>query len=489
MRVAAKFTLALLSALICAFFVYGWRDARRQVAGYEADRIRDHDVMTRTLAPALGHTWNARGEGAVIDAIASTDVRSEERVRWVSLEPDPPKERAPDVAVPQPLGKEPWHTILERDNKRVLYTYFRVDGAHGEQRAIEIMQDLEREQVLVREAIKDELLALLALVLVAVAAATVLGVTIVGKPIETLMQQARRIGAGDLGTRLRLQGNDEIAELGREMDAMADALLLARQRVAEETEARVAAVEQLRHGERLITVGRLASGMAHELGTPLNVVGMRAKMIAQGEIEGEEARDSGRIIAEQAARITRIMRQLLDFARRREPQKERIDLRAVAGRVVAFVQPVADKAGVHLALTSGPPVWLDADGAQLEQVLTNLVMNAIQSIPEEAGGKVEVDVVLGAKPKDPAAAQGEYACVLVSDTGTGISEEDKLRIFEPFFTTKEVGRGTGLGLSVAYGIVREHGGFIDVESEVGKGSTFRVFLPTGAGEAAAEECS
>jgi len=297
--------------------------------------------------------------------------------------------------------------------------------------------------------------------------AMVLGGWFVGRPIQRLCEQARRVGAGDLSTRLDLEQRDEIGELGREIDVMCDRL--------------AATLEQLRHADRLKTVGQLASGVAHELGTPLNVVSARAKMIATKEVIGEETVHSARVITEQATRMTAIIRELLDFSRRRGPTLAIGDLRDVAERTATMLHTLAEKRRVALEVeVGGEPLPVRLDAAQLQQALTNLVVNALQATPH--GGRVAVRVERGARLNGMRAGVGDQSAVqlVVEDNGRGIHAEALPHIFEPFFTTKDVGEGTGLGLSVAYSIVRDHGGWIDVRSEPGKGTRFAVFLPEAA---------
>jgi two-component system, NtrC family, sensor kinase len=154
----------------------------------------------------------------------------------------------------------------------------------------------------------------------------------VGRPTRRLRDFARRTGTGDLGGSLRAQQRDEIGELAAEMNRMCERLREANDRLQRETAARIGAIEQLRHTDRLRPVGTLASGIAHELRTPLNVVAGRAKMVASGEVIGAEATDSCRIIVDQVDRIAKIIRQLLDFARRRSPDRGPCQLGGSPGR-------------------------------------------------------------------------------------------------------------------------------------------------------------
>jgi signal transduction histidine kinase len=226
-----------------------------------------------------------------------------------------------------------------------------------------------------------------------------------------------------------------------------------------------------------MTVGKLVFGVVHELGTPLNVITQRARMAATGEIDGPEARENAAIIAEQSERITRIVRQLLDFARQRTPETSRRDLVGIAERTVVLLTPLAGKQHVTLTLERPEtPVHAEVDAMQIQQVLTNLVVNGIQAMPD--GGNLRVRVGSGeASPPPDVGQRTRWAWVEVLDEGPGIPPEHLDHLFDPFFTTKPPGEGTGLGLPVAYGIVREHGGWIRVASPPGRGACFTVHLP------------
>ena len=154
------------------------------------------------------------------------------------------------------------------------------------------------------------------------------------------------------------------------------------------------------------------------------------------------------------------------------------DLRSAVKYTLNLLAPMARKRQVEMEFTEPQtPVWVEIDSGQIQQVLTNLMINGIQAMPD--GGRIQIRFasVTASSPDDPEANEGAYVRMDVEDEGTGISDEDLGRLFDPFFTTKDVGEGTGLGLSVAYGLAQEHGGWITVDSEVGKGSCFSVFLP------------
>jgi signal transduction histidine kinase len=245
-----------------------------------------------------------------------------------------------------------------------------------------------------------------------------------------------------------------------------------------EMEARLRTLEQLRHADRLKTVGSLASGIAHELGTPLNVVSGRANLIASGRLPPSEVTDSVRIIKEQVQRMTLIIQQLLAFARRKSPRRVAVDLRSLVQHTLDMLKSLAAQQHAMLTLTAdSAPVLVRVDTGQIQQVLINLVTNAWQAMP--AGGEIAIAVssTTAQAPPDLASSAQHYACVSVTDQGVGIPAADLQYIFDPFFTTKDVGHGTGLGLSIAYGIVQDHGGWIDVCSQPGRGTRMAVYVP------------
>jgi signal transduction histidine kinase len=262
---------------------------------------------------------------------------------------------------------------------------------------------------------------------------------------------------------------------------MSDQLAAAHDTIATEIAAKIATIEQLRHADRLATVGRLASGIAHELGTPLNVVSARAKMIMTGQAAGDEIATNARIVVEQSERMTRIIRQLLDFAKPRSPSRVGTDLDLIAQQIAAMLKPMADKRSVVIQVAVDKPApHAEVDPSQMEQVLSNLVLNGIQAMQNPGTLTISIGTERIRPPAFHGGPEDEYVRISVQDQGEGIHEEDVPHVFEPFFTTKQVGEGTGLGLSVSRGIVREHGGWISAASRVNEGSCFSVYLPRGA---------
>lgn len=313
---------------------------------------------------------------------------------------------------------------------------------------------------------------------------------LVGVPLGRLSLLARQIGAGELSARAHVpHGRHEVAVLAREMNGMAETLQKAQRALEETNTERVAALEQLRHADRLRTVGQIASVLAHEIGTPLNVVSGHARLIEQEPRVPDEARASARAVIEQASRIMRIVKDLLGFARRSSSQLSVHALVSVAEHAARTLEPLARRQHVSIRVEGPASVSARVDAQQLLQVLTNLLMNALHAMPQGGDVIVRVDELDTSSPTGVHAPAGHYARISVTDAGAGIDPEDLPHLFEPFFTRRSEGEGTGLGLAVVEGIVKEHHGWVSVFTERGRGSCFEVFLPLANGVVASAERS
>jgi two-component system NtrC family sensor kinase len=482
MRISGKLTLGMIAGIVAILAISSYLTVNREVELFETDMARDHELFAQAVASSMARVWRVDGRAHALGLLQQLEAgEGSVRVRFV------PKDVLPNDPHINPsaldrvrTGGVALHDKLEGPSPK-LYSYAAVHLGDETPGVLEVSESLEPRDAYVRSTVLRAAITAVCLGLVCAALTFALGSSIVGRPVRALVDQARRIGAGDLGIRLDLRQHDEIAELGREMNAMSSKLSDANARLVAETAARVHALEQLRHADRLVTVGKLASGIAHELGTPLNVVSGRAKMISQSPVSDEQTRNNARIVMEQSERMAQIIRQLLNFARAGKPNKSSVDLRHLAASTLSLLRPIAEKRRITLHFEASEPVSdVVADAAQLQQVVTNLVVNAVQASPESS--TVEVGLRASRQSRrvngelGPEVERG-FVCITVSDRGVGMSEDTLERIFEPFFTTKDVGEGTGLGLAVAYGIVQEHGGFITVESKLSEGSRFEVYLP------------
>ena len=268
-------------------------------------------------------------------------------------------------------------------------------------------------------------------------------------------------------TRLHVVIWNEIGVLGV---LLALVVVMARLRAAIDREKRErrSAIDQLRHADRLNVIGKLAAGVAHEIGTPLNVISGSAELLQAARVTPEKREELLAGIVKQTQRISVIIRQLLDFGRRAATTTTRVDVNTIVEATASMLTPMARKGSARLEVAvSDAALFVDVNASELEQVISNLVINGLHAMHGLPRGVLRIAT----------RAECGRACIVVEDEGTGIAKENLPRIFDPFFTTKEVGAGTGLGLSVSYGIVQDHGGDIQVRSEPGRGSRFEVRLP------------
>lgn len=239
--------------------------------------------------------------------------------------------------------------------------------------------------------------------------------------------------------------------------------------------------QQLHLHERMAAIGQLAAGIAHDFNNIMSVVVLYAQMMQQNASATDAQRQQLAIIEDQAMRATRMIRQILDFSRRSVLERQQINLLPIVKEQVKLLNRTLPE-DIEIVLTYAEGEYLvKADPTRIDQMLTNLAINARDAMP--GGGKLRIELdheTVTAAREAPAVGmtEGEWIRMRISDTGSGIAPEVLDHIFEPFFTTKEPGKGTGLGLSQVHGIVGQHEGFITVESTVGAGTTFTIYLPS-----------
>ena len=308
-------------------------------------------------------------------------------------------------------------------------------------------------------------------------------------PLRDLEAGAMTISSGNLEQQIPVRNDDEFGRLAGIFNAMTAALRASQaelrewahtleQKVRQRTEQLRTAEAEAARGEKLASVGLLASGIAHELNNPLTGILTFSSLLRQKMADGSQDAEDLDLVIRETKRCAAIIRRLLDFARDKPPEKRFADLNRIVEETTRLVERPVHLNNIDIALDLDPAlpqVWADPD--QMKQVVMNLLVNAQHAIDGE--GRIVIRTRRTGEPKllQLGAAPVPAVELAIADTGCGISEENLGRIFDPFFTTKEVGVGTGLGLSVTHGLVEAHGGTIEIESEVGVGSTFRVYLP------------
>lgn len=337
------------------------------------------------------------------------------------------------------------------------------------------------------------------------------------EPLHRMSASAVRIAEGDHSHRIDTGETLELARLARAVNRMAEDLIRQQELLAENVRsleatnrALMEARDDLVHAEKLASVGRLAAGLAHEIGNPLNSILAYADLARRRDADPEWVEG----VRAEAERIDDIIAGLLDFARPKEGVREAVDLNEVVRDTHELLESQGRIREVEVELSLGeelPPA--DADRTRLQQVLVNLMLNACDALEETPGGPARIAVRTSVTPferprlghfeprreddpetidyshlrrlqapslevRSPPFEEGErVVCASVADTGPGIEAEPIQRVFEPFFTTKEPGRGTGLGLAVSARLVQQMGGWIDARNRLEGGSAFIVYLP------------
>ncbi|MGW8300618.1 MAG: sensor histidine kinase [Desulfobacterales bacterium] len=350
------------------------------------------------------------------------------------------------------LGKAPWHQVPDE----ALQEKIRAVGKQMVDLSYALLTEGKHQvTVAARRALRWPVISM-GLILVVFTVGAVLVYRKVVQPLNRLEQATTKIGRGDFGP---------IHHAGR-IESEVDRLILAFNRMAEELEARQ---EQIIHSRKIASLGTLVSGVAHELNNPINNVILTIDSLMGGRKISEERRLAMlNDILTQAVRASEIVKHLLDFSRTDRTIIEDLDIAQALKETIQISenQITVNNIKLRVDLATDLPV-VRGNRQALQQVFINLLTNAVHAMP--SGGELMVRAVQGNDRK---------IVITVRDTGSGIAEEHLPRIFDPFFTTKKVGKGTGMGLSVSYGIIKKHGGIITVDSSPGKGSTFTIVMPT-----------
>ncbi|MFC1610078.1 ATP-binding protein [Myxococcota bacterium] len=443
---------------------------------------KDGFLLAHALAEAMLQVWATNSEDNAVKFLEGVAARDKDvGITWMSFDnPQQTSPLTPDQREHLRAGQV-LVTVEPADPAGNLHTYLGISGPEGQSGAIQITESLAAQhRYVISSAIRLGVTVLIILLLGA-ALAFLIGHRWVGRPISDLIAKTQRVAEGDLLSPVVALPKDELGTLGSALNTMSDEIFEARNRQDAEYLKRLTTEAQLRHAQRLTTVGTLASGVAHEIGTPLNVISAHAKMIVRRQVDANDAIESCSTIVEQTERITEIVKQLLGFARRKSPKKEAVDLGQLVKESAALLRSTAKQNNVTIITPqSESHRAVFGDASQLQQVIANLVNNGVQAMPQGGNLTVSISVQRTQPPSERGSPEGEYVNLRVEDEGQGIEESDLVHIFDPFFTTKPVGEGTGLGLSVSHGIVRDHQGWIEVESEVGKGTRFSVYLPPAA---------
>ncbi len=345
------------------------------------------------------------------------------------------------------------------------------DGQHGRSRLV-LLQDWEP----VRQSVNELRFRLLGTGLAIFAVAVGVGVLFsrrMIRPLQDIATAAGDIAAGDWSRRVPVRGSAESVLMAHAFNDMTTSLVHWYKEARERD-------DQLRQSQKMEAIGRLAGGVAHDFNNLLTLMRGYAQLLEASMQSDDPRRADVQEILEAADRAAGLTRQLLAFGRRQLVTPRPLALDAIVENLEHMLRRLLDE-NIALTCTAPPDLWrVRADAGQIEQVVINLVINARDAMPN--GGTLHIELkneVLGERPASggPQLPPGSYVRLAVTDAGCGMDQEMVSRIFEPFFTTKPEGRGTGLGLATVYSIVEQASGAIDVDTEVGRGTTFHVYLP------------
>lgn len=496
MRIGTRITIATALSVTLTLTVYAVFEVRAR------DEVRQKAVESEARSTALGLRATLETLGADIPhvdpAVIARDLtremtRSGPAWRVVIAPADVPG-TPPPKNPPQALTKgqvrrlgalagAPQIALLEREGDNLVYA---VPLRAKSERGVEVtgMVEVSRSIARLDEELSSDVWRAL-LVLIVIASLTTGAVfwstrSLMSQPMGKLLDGVDQVARGDLSHVILSERDDEIGNIAARFNDMTYSLRESRAETQRSSDAKLTLEQRLAHTEKLATIGQIAAEIAHEVGTPLNVIGGRARATQKKASDPEAVTKNAAIIAEQTERITRIIQRLLDFARRRvgPTGNARVNLNTVTLTTMELLgsQFSAAKVKTRLIRAEGLPVVL-ADSDRVQQVLLNLLLNAIQAMPDGGALTLETSVVTRQRPGLELAPEQAFVRFEVSDTGPGIPPDRRDKIFEPFYTSKDGQGGTGLGLAVCAGIVKEHDGWIEVDEAATGGAVFRVFLP------------
>ncbi len=481
MRIGNRITAAVTAWTVAVMGVHTWLEQREAHALMQEDLYEECVVAVTVLSPGLARAWEAGGEAAVDAVLERLPTGPDElRLRLVRVG-DAAGPRAPARPEAAAFTADPTTPGAARAPVEAgdtqMFTYVSTPG-FGAGLIVEARASLADEDARVGQALREAALLGFLITSVSILLASWMSWTHVGRRVEVLARIAREAAAEREAPRADDQIDDEIGALAGEMNRMADGLAALREARAQDGQLRGRLAEELRHADRLGTVGMLMGRVAHELGTPLTVIAARAGRVARGQAEGEAAREQARVVVEQAGRIQQIIRSMLDFGRK-DGVRAAVEPGQVAARAVGMVEPFARSRGVSVVLQMSPSLppgpCLAVDALLIEQALVNLLVNALHESPSRA--EVELGCAPSDAPRPGERSGGPHLVFEVRDRGPGLPAELREAVFQPFFTTRPAGEGTGLGLAITANIVEEHGGWMEVLDRPGGGATFQIHLP------------
>ncbi len=478
MKVTAKLLFWVLAAHAVAVAIFAYTSYTREEKRFKRTIRGELTVFGHMITAGFENVWRHEDEASALNLLSDMNAKqSKFRARFVLLEGATDRKRQPISPSVKAQKMEQTFEATNDAGARVMCAYFPVALPGVEHGAIEITHSLEPFFIFTTRNLHRFITTSIILIAIVTAVIFAAGYLILGRRLQRIGAMIRQIDGGNYVMDPQLESSDEIGELAGEFNQMSTRLSAAREELIQRHSEKLNLQQELRHQERLALLGKIAAGLSHELGTPLNVVGSRAKMIADGRVEADGARDSADIIAEQARRMTAIIQQFLSLGRRQPMQTSEVDIVKLVEGCVNVLQTLADQADVRCVvdvLQDEIPL-ISADRARLQQLFTNTIVNALQASPK--GKEIHIQILTNACRHPEREQDNRCVTVRIIDHGEGIPADAIAKVFDPFFSTKAANEGTGLGLAIAEELARDHGGWIEVESEPGQGTTFALHLP------------
>jgi signal transduction histidine kinase len=486
-RVSIKLCFVLIVGGFLIFGAYGWYELNTERRALRHGVEQETSLLGRSLQVGVENALRDRQLADIEETIKQL-ARIDPDINIVIYDP-----QGQLIAAVRDNGPPDTFTLRVRDSaltaRESVFTFYPAQKSTYAVLALPLTDDnrtvlgglvVVRPLEDMRRALRELQQGIVLTVCLFVLTTTVLGLLAgwiyINRPLSRMAAAMKQVRDGNLQSTLPVDRRDEMGAIAAEFNTMVAELREARQRLEQEGESRRHLQHALQEADKLITIGQLSAGLAHEIGSPLQVLRGRARTLLARADDAAEVQRNAEILITQTDRITRIVEQLLRFTRRRSAALSRNDVGPALRNVVELMQHEAQRRGVSLSLQIPkhlPPLWVDTD--EIQQIVLNLIANAL--VATSRGGYVTVRVEESHLAPRNSGHESKAVRLVVADTGRGIAPDVQARLFEPFFTTRAAEGGTGLGLAVVKALVTDHGGTITVESTPGVGSEFVVTLP------------
>ncbi|MBN1696681.1 MAG: hypothetical protein JW881_04115 [Spirochaetales bacterium] len=481
MKISYKLFFSIIIVFIVSFIIYGIFAYQRDLNNYIQDIKTDTKTLAKVLSIEFVTVWERDGLSFSLELLDEVNEHSTARIRWVWLDSDNEIRFKPVIDCEKILGQSDRDvsSFINLDEGKFICTYLPVNLPISRTGAIEVYEDLSSviDTFFINNMVHLGIVALFISICTFILI-WVIGYFMLSKRISGILGFIKRLGAGNRSDMIAVKGNDEISTIASGLDAMRTELKSTEEMLMKERDEHIKILEQLRHMDRLAVIGKITSGIAHELGTPLNIISGRAKLLNSFDLSHDEIIENANIIGEQTDNITTIIKNMLNFSRRKKPEKKPVNINTIVRKTIDMFGLNKEYRRVSIELIENEKDIIgNVDRIQIQQVLSNIILNSIQAIPGEGKIEIGVSIVSMTLPGVPAGTVNKTLSLYIKDNGPGIPEADIENVFKPFFTTKSTQGGSGIGLSLVKDIIKDYHGRIEVENNPEGGCCFNIYLP------------